>query len=65
MDEEFITPEAASQISGFSEQALAQLRYRGGGPKFYKPTSRKVLYRRSEVMAWVDASARSSNSVPA
>ena len=65
MDEEFITIETASQITGLSSDALAQLRYRGGGPKFYKPTSRTVRYRRSEVVAWVDASARTSTSVPA
>ncbi|ODU64418.1 MAG: hypothetical protein BGO97_10510 [Micrococcales bacterium 70-64] len=58
MDEDFIHAGAVGEITGLSVGALAQLRYRGIGPKFYKPTPRKVLYKRSEVIAWVEASAR-------
>ena len=58
MSEEFISQEIASEITGLSVAALAQLRYKGTGPKFYKPTVRSVRYRRSEVIAWVEASAQ-------
>lgn len=58
MDEEFIHAGTVGEITGLSIGALAQLRYRGIGPKFYKPTPRKVLYKRSEVVAWVEASAQ-------
>lgn len=58
MDEDFIHAGAVGEMTGLSAGALAQLRYRGIGPKFYKPTPRKVLYKRSEVIAWVEASVR-------
>jgi len=45
-----------------STGALAQLRYTGTGPRFYKPTPKTVLYKRSEVIAWVEASAHESTS---
>lgn len=45
MDEEFIHAGAVGEITGLSVGALAQLRYRGIGPRFYKPTPRKVLYK--------------------
>ena len=65
MDDEFIKPVQASEITGMSEGALAQLRYCGKGPRFFKPTRRTVLYRRSEVVAWVEASAQSSTHLTA
>jgi len=58
MDEDFIKPSDVTEITGLSAGALAQLRHQGTGPKFYKPTPRTVLYKRSEVVAWVEASAR-------
>ena len=58
MDDDFIQPAAVSEMTGMSTGALAQLRYTGGGPRFYKPTPKTVLYKRSEVVAWVEASAR-------
>lgn len=60
MMEEFIQPVMVSEITGLSIAALAQLRYQGRGPRFYKPTPRTVLYRRSEVMAWVESSAQTA-----
>jgi len=65
MQEEFIHPAAVAEITGMSIAALAQLRYQGKGPKFYKPTPRTVLYRRAEVIEWVEASAHSRTSAPA
>lgn len=58
MEEEFIQPASVTEITGLTAGALAQLRYHGTGPRFYKPTPRTVLYKRSEVIAWVEASAR-------
>ena len=45
-------------MTGLSVAALAQLRYHGRGPCFYKPTPKTVLYKRSEVLAWVEASVQ-------
>lgn len=58
MEEDFVQPAVVAEITGLSLAALAQLRYQGTGPRFYKPTPRTVLYRRSEVIAWVEASAQ-------
>lgn len=43
---EFIQPAEAAELTGISIAALAQLRHRGQGPRFYKPTARAVLYKR-------------------
>ncbi len=64
METEFITPEVAGEITGMSVGALAQLRYRGIGPTFYKPTPRTVRYKRSEVIAWLEASAATRTGEP-
>ncbi|HEX4058123.1 MAG TPA: hypothetical protein VHX87_07390 [Galbitalea sp.] len=58
MSEDFVGPSAVAEMTGLSVAALAQLRYQGKGPRFYKPTARTVLYRPSEVVAWVEASAQ-------
>ncbi|MDQ0894490.1 MULTISPECIES: helix-turn-helix transcriptional regulator [Agromyces] len=63
MDKEFIQPEAVSEITGLSVGALAQLRYTGQGPRFYKPTKRTVLYKRQEVVEWVESTARTRTGV--
>ena len=62
MDDEFILPATVGEITGLKTGALAQLRYMGRGPRFYKPTPRTVLYKRSEVMAWIEASATSGDA---
>jgi len=59
MEEEFIRPATVGEITGMSIAALAQMRTRGRGPRFYKPTERTVLYKRSEIMAWLESSAQS------
>ncbi|WP_437582686.1 helix-turn-helix transcriptional regulator [Paramicrobacterium sp. CJ85] len=59
---EFITAERVCEIvPGMTKANLAQLRFKGRGPKFYKPTPRKVLYRESEVIAWVEGSVRTTS----
>jgi len=48
----------AKQVAAYlhtSEAGLAQLRYRGNGPKFIKVGPRKVIYRWSDVHAYLDA----------
>lgn len=60
MDTDFITPADVSEITGLSTASLAQLRSHGTGPMYYKPTAKTILYRRSEVIAWIEDSARIS-----
>lgn len=56
---EYLTAEqVCTLIPGMTPAALAQLRYRGTGPTYLKPTARKILYRESDVRAWVEGTAR-------
>ena len=50
--------EALSLIPGMTRSHLAQLRFYGTGPNFYKPTGRTVLYKASEVLDWVESNER-------
>jgi len=50
--------EVCEIIPGMTTNWLAQLRFSGKGPKFLKPTGRSVLYRESDVIAWIEASER-------
>jgi predicted DNA-binding transcriptional regulator AlpA len=58
MDDDFMTPAAVSELTGISLGALAQMRYDRKGPRYFKPTPRSVLYRRSDIVAWVEAGER-------
>ncbi len=59
----FISAEEACELlPGMTVGLLAQLRFRGNGPRYYKPTPRKVLYRESDLLEWLDASARTGTS---
>lgn len=62
MTGDFIQPAEVTELTGLSTAALAQLRHRGQGPRFYKPTPRTVLYKREEVIAWLEASAQTATT---
>ncbi|MDY7529940.1 MULTISPECIES: hypothetical protein [unclassified Cryobacterium] len=38
--------------------SLAQLRFTGKGPRYRKPTPKTVIYVESEVIDWIEVSAR-------
>ncbi|MGH3265793.1 MAG: helix-turn-helix transcriptional regulator [Trebonia sp.] len=48
------TPAQVAESLHTTEANLAQMRYRGTGPKFVK-AGRRVLYRWADVNAWLDA----------
>lgn len=52
---------------GYTEQGLAQWRYRGVGPKFIKLGGRAIRYDWNDVHAWVAEQTRQSTgeSIPA
>jgi hypothetical protein len=50
--------QVVSMLPGVTRGALAQLRFTGKGPNYRKPTPKTVLYVESEVIAWVESSAR-------
>ncbi|WP_336647570.1 helix-turn-helix transcriptional regulator [Microbacterium sp. MMO-10] len=63
MEGEYITPEQVCEIiPGMTRNNLAQLRHKGTGPKYLKPTPRVIVYRRSDVIAWLEASERSGTA---
>lgn len=54
-ERDYLSPdEAAALIPGMTRGNLAQLRYTGTGPKFLKPTPRVIVYRRADVIAWLE-----------
>jgi len=50
--------EVCALVPGMTENNLAQLRFSGKGPRFLKPTPRKVLYREADIIAWLEGSER-------
>jgi predicted DNA-binding transcriptional regulator AlpA len=46
---------AIAELLGTTPQNLAQMRYRGTGPKFIKLGHRAIRYRWSDVEAWIEA----------
>lgn len=55
MSTETASPKEIAAYLHTSEAGLAQMRYRGTGPKFIKVGPRKVIYRWSDVYAYLDA----------
>jgi len=59
MEQQYLTPrEAADLIPGMTVTLLAQLRYKKQGPRYLRPTTRKVLYRAKDIGEWLDASVQ-------
>lgn len=57
--EPFISIDQALKLMpGMTRTHLAQLRYDGTGPVFYKPTPRTVFYRASDIYKWLEAGRR-------
>lgn len=61
--EDYLKPKNVCElVPGMTESHLGQLRYTGKGPKFLKPTPRTVLYRRRDVIEWLETSERTSTA---
>jgi len=57
--EKYLSPDqVVALVPGLSKGALTQLRYLGKGPRYRKPTPKTVLYAESEVIEWIESSAR-------
>lgn len=50
--EKLLTPGDVEQITGLTPEQLAQLRWRGGGPRFVK-LGRQVRYTPTSIEEWV------------
>jgi predicted DNA-binding transcriptional regulator AlpA len=63
MTPRYLSPDqVAAMLPGISRGQLAQLRFRGDGPPYRKPTPRTVLYVEAEVIAWVEAALAHGSS---
>jgi hypothetical protein len=51
----------AARMVGLSTSTLAKLRLSGNGPAYCK-VGRRVLYRQTDLCAWLDSRARRSTS---
>ncbi|GAA1768442.1 helix-turn-helix transcriptional regulator [Agromyces humatus] len=57
MHTQYLSPLQVEERYGITRAHLAVLRHEGKGPRYYKPTPRKVLYTEADVSAWIEASA--------
>lgn len=53
----FLTVDEAADLLRLSPRSLEGFRYRGGGPRYSK-AGRRVLYRRTDIEAWIERQAR-------
>ena len=53
---------AAAAYLGLAARTMQALRYRGGGPIFHRLGTKRVMYRQSDLEAWITAGRRSSTS---
>ena len=64
--ERYLSPEQVCELApGLTKNNLAQLRFTGKGPRYRKPTPKTVIYLESEVVAWIESSARSGTAAEA
>jgi predicted DNA-binding transcriptional regulator AlpA len=63
-DDEWLSLDQTAALTHLSKAALAQLRYRGGGPVFYRISGKTILYRRSETLAWMESCAHDRTDHP-
>jgi hypothetical protein len=61
--DELLTPAMLCQkVPETSEPYWAQLRFRGTGPRYLKPSPKKVLYKWQDVEAWLEGSGRNGTA---
>ncbi|MBW3079448.1 helix-turn-helix transcriptional regulator [Bifidobacterium simiiventris] len=53
----WMTRKEVAAYAKTSAGSLATMGYAKKGPRFYKPTSRKVVYKKSDVDAWLGSDA--------
>lgn len=53
IQDEWLTRKEAAEYTRTTPGTLAQFAYQHKGPRMYKPSPRKVLYKRSDLDAWL------------
>lgn len=65
VEDPYLSPEQVCElIPGMTKGNLAQIRHDGRGPEFRYATPRVIVYRRSDVIAWIEAQAHSRTDQP-
>ncbi|MGP5014176.1 helix-turn-helix transcriptional regulator [Glutamicibacter ardleyensis] len=52
------TPAQLGERFGMTTGALAQMRYKGNGPKFIKLGGKQIRYSESSIQAWLEQQTR-------
>lgn len=63
-DDQWLDLEEAASLMHMTRATLAQLRYRGGGPVYYRLSAKTILYKRSVVLAWMESCAHDRTDHP-
>jgi hypothetical protein len=59
----FLSPQQVAElIPGMNVNLLAQMRFRGDGPRYVRVTPRKIVYEEGDVLAYLESRKRSSTS---
>jgi len=59
----YLSPdEVCTLVPGMTMTKLSQLRVTGRGPRYRKPTPKTVIYLESDVVEWIEATARTRTS---
>lgn len=65
VDDPYLSPaQVCELIPGMTKGNLAQLRHDGRGPEYRPVTPRVIVYRRSHVIAWIEAQAHIRTDQP-
>lgn len=57
-ERELLTVKEVARLVDYSESALNNWRSQGIGPRYLKLSTRRVRYRRSDILAWLDSAER-------
>jgi hypothetical protein len=60
--DEYMTSAQYETFRGLKDGSARAERVRGGGCRYYKPTARKILYKKSDVIAWMERRSFTSTS---
>ena len=59
MTDRYLSPvQVEERFPTFTTGKLAGLRFTGTGPQYFKPTPKTVLYRESDIIEWIENTAR-------
>ncbi len=64
MDNDTASPKEVADYLKTTEAGLAQMRYRGTGPRFCRVGNRKVIYRWTDVKSYLDANTMTRTDDP-